>query len=102
MRKGVGLGHIFVVGTVGCLAFLRKDNRHIIEMAQHGSDGNAARLDGENLVYLFATEPAFQLVGYLTQNVYIDLVVKEIVDFQNIAFFDDAVFNDFLFKKVHI
>ena len=29
-------------------------------------------------------------------------MIKEIVDFQNIAFFDDAVFNDFLFKKVHI
>ena len=45
----VCLRHIFVVGAIGCLAFFGEHHRHVVEVAEEHGNGNAARLDGENL-----------------------------------------------------
>ena len=55
-----------------------------------------------HLVDLHATETTLELVGYLAHDIDINLMIQEIIYFQDVAWFDNSVFQDFLFKKVHI
>ena len=80
MGEGIGLGNVLVVGAVCRLAFLCENHGHVVEVAEQCGNGNAACLDGEDFVHLFAAEPTFELVSYLSNDIDVDLMVEEVVN----------------------
>ena len=94
--EGICLRHILVVSAVCGLALLCEYHRHIIYFAQKGCDGDAASLDGQNLVDFDATEAAFELVGHLAHDVDVNLVVEETVNLEDISLLDHSVREDLL------
>ena len=87
----IGLRHVLVVGAVCRLALLGKHHGHVIHIAQHGGNGNAARLDGEHFVYCHIAKAPLQLVGYLAHDVNVNLMVQEVVYLQDITLLDITV-----------
>ena len=75
--EGVCLRDILVVSAVSCLALLGEDDGDIVKVAEERGDGYTAGLYGQYLCHLAATEAAFQLVGYLPDDIDINLVVQE-------------------------
>ena len=76
MGEGISLGNIFFIGITCCLTFLSK--------------------------HLKCLKTPFQLERYLSDDANVNLVVKKIIDFQDIPRLNHSVANYFLFKKVHI
>ena len=99
--EGVSLRHVLVVGAVGSLTFFCKHYGHVVEVAEQCSDGYAARLDGKNFVDRLTAEASFELVCNLAYDVNVNLMVQEVIHFQDVAFLNHAVFFDFLFKEIH-
>lgn len=97
MGEGIGVGDIFVIGTIGRLTLLRKDHGYVVEVAQERSNGNAAGLDGQDLVDFHPAEPALELVGHLAHDVYVYLMVQKTIDLEDIALFDDSRCEDLFF-----
>ena len=97
MGEGIGVRDVFVIGTIGRLTLLRKDHRYVVEVAQERSNGNAAGLDGQDLVDFHPAEPALELVGHLAHDVYVYLMVQKTIDLEDIALFDDSRCEDLFF-----
>ena len=97
MSEGIGVGDIFVIGTIGRLTLLRKDHGYVVEVAQERGNGNAAGLDGEDLVDFHPAEPALELIGHLAHDVYVYLMVQKTIDLEDVALFDDSRCEDLFF-----
>lgn len=102
VSERIGLRHVFIVGAVGRLALLGKHHRHIVQVAKQGSNGNATSLDGQHLVHLNAFKSTLKLVGHLTDDINVDLMVEEIVNFQEVSRLNDAICYDFFFEEIHV
>ena len=88
---------VLVVGAVGCLALLGEDHRHVIQVTEQSSDGDAACLDGEYSIHFHTLESTLELVGHLAHDVDVDLVVEETVNLEDVALLDDPVGQDLFF-----
>ena len=65
-------------------------------------DGNAGRLDGEDLIDAVVFENAIELLTDLIQQFNIQLVVQKAVDFENIAGTNLPLLHNTLLQKFHL
>ena len=97
MGKGFHFRNIDIAGNVDGLGFFRKNHGNAILPGYGIGDGNAGGFDGKHLRDVLARKTAFEFSADLVQEVDIHLVIKEGINFQNIAGFYDSVFNNSLF-----
>ena len=99
--EGISLRDVLVVSTIGSFSFLGEDYGYIIEIGEHSGNGDARCFDGEDFVDGFATKTTLELVSNLAHDVDVNLVIEEIIDLEDIARINLAVFEYLLFEKIH-
>ena len=99
--EGLDLGLIVVIVQIDAHGLLGEDHRHIELAGDHGSDADAAGLDGQHLVDGLARKQTLPLLCHLPEQRDIHLMIDKAVHLQHIALADDAVSPNPIFQQSH-
>ena len=95
-HRGVDVAvDVFALGLFG------KDHRHPEMARRHAGDGDARRLDGDDLVDAVAAEDAVELGADGVQQLHIQLMIQKAVHLQHIAGPDLTLAQDALLQQFH-
>ena len=101
MGKGLDRRRINIGGDILAQGFLGEDNRNMKILRSDAGNSYAGCLDRKDLVHSAVLKKSVKFLADLINQLYVYLVVKKTVNFQNIARKYLSVFKNSFFKKLH-
>jgi len=99
--KGFHLGHKHLAVQVDGFGLLGEDHGYTKFLGNKRGDADTGGLNGHDLGNGLVTEAAFEFTADFLHQRDIHLMVQKAVHFQNIAGFDDTIFYNSFFQKIH-
>jgi len=96
--EGFDLGSEGLSIKVDAMGLFGKDNRNMEALGCDAGDPDAGSLYCEDLVDRFICEQPLEFFSHCAEQIDIHLVIQKIVDFQNIAGFDESIFENSFFQ----
>ena len=90
-----------VSGNIFGLIFLCKNDRNIKILRCDAGNADTGGFDGQDLVDAGIRETAVKLFADFFKQVDIHLMIQKAVYFEDISFFNDSVFANSFFQKLH-